>query len=481
MLFTLAEVTRLTGARVVRWPHGDGPVQPVHRIGAAGPGALFFPMRRSPAGAPLFSALAGAGAHGVVLFAGQEPPDPQRYPGLGALALPWPPDGFFRLAGAARARAGALVAGVTGSAGKSSTKEYLATLLRSRYRRVHATVNSRNRLSDLAGILLGLEGGGGEAAVIEMGFCRAGDIERMAALAQPFAGIITNITPNHLDGTRGSWEALVREKGRLGHHLPPDGLLALHAGDPGCDRLPRREYRSRIFTFGPGAGADVGYEAVQADECGTGLVLRLFGQRIPCRLQAYGPVQAANAAAAALVAHVLGVPAAEIQEGLAQTPPLPRRFAIHRFRHGLTVIDDTFSASVDATLRGLSAAAALAGSRRRVALLSGLFQLWDRTAAYHRLIGAHVVACGFSELFLYGRRQTASIREGAVHAGMDPARIHPVGSRAEIPERLLPLAQPDTLIYCKASQTAWIGPAIDAFRAAVAAAGFTPLSPEKEA
>lgn len=478
MRFELAELVRLTGATVVRWPH-PARVRPVHSLRHAAPDALYFPFTRSSVDEKLFQSLVENGVAGVVLYAEQAPPLPEQFPALGALSLPSPPDGFFKLATAAREKSGALVVGVTGSSGKTSTKEYLAALLRSRGT-AHATISSFNLRSDCAAILMGLEEDGQEAAVIEMGFGVAGDIDRMAATARPSAGIITKVAPDHLDGAGGSWEALIAEKGKLGHHIPPEGVLAVHAEDPGCARLPRGEYRARVLTFGAGPDADVGYEDVRAGEAGTELVLRLFGERLPCRLQAYGAFQAANAAAAALVAHVAGgLAPAVIQRRLAQVPPLPRRFAIHRYERGLTIIDDTWSASVDAMLRGLESAAHLADARRKVALLSGIAGLDAHSERYHRAVGEHAVACGFADVVLYGNGRTQAIRAGLLAAGLDPGRIHHITTAAEIPAGLLPFAQPDTLIYCKASQYLWIGPELDDLRAAVAAA-FTPLPGAEE-
>lgn len=474
MRFDLDEILCLTGAAVVRWPGPAAGLAPVHDLRRAGPGALFFPMRRGePPAAALWPALARAGAAGAVLFAGQRPPPPEPYPGLGVLTLPSPPAGYFRLAAAARSRLPGPVVGVTGTAGKSSTKEFLAGLLDGRYR-VHATIRSRNRISDCAGLLLGLTGEPGEAAVIEMGLGSPGDIGRMGALARPSAGVITNVSG--LEWGAGGWEAVVAEKGQLGLHVPPEGFLAVHAGDPGCALLPRTRYRARIFTFGAGPDADVAYEQVRVDEQGTSLVLRLFGWRLPCRLRAPGAFQAANAAAAALVAHLLGVPAAEIPERLAHVAPLPRRFAVHRFGPGLTVIDDTVHVTSAALLAGLNNAAALAGPRRQVAVLSGVDVPERQVGSQHRLIGQYAVASRFTELVLLADQGTPGLREGALAAGLAPGAIQVVSGAGELTGRLLAHARPDTLIYCKVHRRHRIGPALDAFLAALPAAGFVPLS-----
>lgn len=471
MRFSLDEIVQISGAKVIRPPDRSTELRPVEDLRNAAPGTIYFPMRL-PLSQETLTALARAGASGVVCWKGYEPLG-KAPPGI--LSLDSPPLGFFRLARAARRRSSALVVAVTGSSGKSSTKEYLAALLRQRFA-VHATVGSLNRISECAEIILSMEGRNDEAAVIEMGFGSVGDIERMADIALPFGGIITKVTPDHLDGARGSVEVMAREKGKLGLVLPPEGVLALHAEDPGCSLIDRAIYPCTVLTFGEGPAAGVRYRDVVSDETGTGFTLELFGQLLPVRLQTYGAVQAANAAAAALIAHVLGFSPAEIRQGLAATRPMPRRFEIHRFKRGLTVIDDTFSASFDAMRRGLENAAYLAGRRRRIAVLTGFAGLGEQSADYHRSIGGYAVAYGYGGLFLaVSDERTAAIRDGALAAGMPADRIYEISERAGIAAALQAAAGIDTLFYCKGSQYLWIGTEIDAFRHRLVRLGFEPL------
>lgn len=478
MLFDLDEILRITGAQVVRWPQEKAGLRllPVEDVRYSSPEAIFFPIWESSVNARLLDIHVRAGGQAVVTYPGQALPPDARYESLGVLSLNPPRNGLYKLAAEARARAIPLVVGITGSSGKSSTKEYLMAILRMRYPRVRGTLNSLNRLMDCAGILLRLEGTMDELAVIEMGFAALGDVDKVAALARPFAGVITKVTADHLDGTYGSWERVVEEKAKLGFHLPPEGVLAVHAEDPGCRLLPLDQYRARVRTFGEGPDADVGYEDVECDETGTTFTLRLAGQRLPVRLQTYGAVQAANAAAAALVADSLGIDASTIVEGLEQTKPMFRRFAVRRYEQGITVIDDTFSSNVDALARGLESVARLAGGRRQIAVLGGIGALQDLSEEYHRKAGAQVVGNGFSELYLVcPDERTEAIRAGAEAAGLPPERIHDIAEQGQIPDALLAAAGPDTVFYCKASQYLWIGPQIDAFRAKLVRAGYAAL------
>lgn len=475
MRFELQEILHITGAALARWPGRTDGLRVTAEIQKVSPDALYVPVRKWGTWESLFHDLAHAQAGGVVLFTGQTRTLINLDPSLGILSLSSPPQAFYQLAAEARKRAGSLVVGITGSAGKTSTKEYLAAILGSRYRTV-ATVDTNNLVTDCAELLLGLENQD-DAAVIEMGFGWMGDIERMAAIAKPSVGVITKVTPAHLDGANNSWETVAQEKGKLGLHLPPDdGLLVMHAEDHGCGLIPRSQYRTKVLTFGSGNNADMRYEQVQCDEQGTALVLRFFGQELPVRLRAFGDFQATNAAAAALVAHALGIPATDIQHHLAQTPVVPQRFEVRRFRDGLTVIDDTFNATVDSMIQGLANAARLAGTRRRVAFLAGIAKLGDRSAEYHHLVGEHAVKCGFSTFLLFVNKCTDDLLAGLLKGGATQDQIHMVTSYEAIPDRLIALTGPDTLIYGKALYT---GPKMADYFTAVQKAGFEPLEPDQ--
>lgn len=475
MRYTFDELARLAGLRPRRLTQ-TGPVRPNHDLLALKKGDLFFPMHAHLVDEVVLQTLQRVGAAGIVLREFQKPPAAERCPDLAVLTADSPPEAYFKLAAGARTESSALVTGITGSSGKSSTKAFLAHVLGTR-RRVHATRHSRNLISDCAGILLGMDGTPDEAAVIEMAFGAVGAIGTMTAMAKPQAGIITKITHEHLDAAGGSWERLIEEKGSLGLALPPDGVLAVHAEDPGCNRLVRSRYPCPVLTFGEGPGAHMRYEAVEVSESGTVIRLRWFGREMTCRLQTFGRVQAANAAAAALVGHVLGYSAADIQAGLEAAEPLPRRFQIFRYDSGLTLVDDTFSANTDNVVAGLEQVTELAGDRRRVAVLAGVAALGDEMEPFHLRIGRRVAELGFDTLLLLDSEGAEAIARGAREAGMAASRVQPIGGKEHLADAVLPHAQPDTVIYCKGSMYLMLRPPMDALRRRIVQASFQLVSP----
>lgn len=470
-MWDLDELIRITGARMLRRPL-EQRVRPVFQAEELKAGDLFFPLSQAGITESLYETLASAGAAGVVIFTGQQPPCSERFPYLGVLEMQRPMSGFYRLGTEARKRSQALIVGVTGTSGKSSTKEFLAHLLRDRYS-VQATYNSRNTRKYCAKILMAMDGKATEAAVLEMGFDDIGDVDAMAAMAQPFAGVITKVTPAHLEGAGGSLETVAREKGKMGLHVPPHGFMVLNGEDPGSRLIPVEQYRCRIYTFGSTARADAWYEDVQVSEEGTRFTLRLDGKRLACRLQACSAAQPANATAAALTAFLLGMAPAEIADRLTDVQPLPRRFAVHRFTQGVTVIDDTFNSNFDAACRGLESAAKLAGRRRRIAVMTGLARLVDQSPAIHRMLGRHAAECGFGTLVLVGDEvDMDSLRDGALEGGISIEHIHMVRQKEALAETLMPLVRSDTLVYLKARMYAYLGAEVDRFRRALVSAGF---------
>jgi UDP-N-acetylmuramoyl-tripeptide--D-alanyl-D-alanine ligase len=279
------------------------------------------------------------------------------------------------------------VVAVTGSNGKTTTKELIATVLSAR-RRVLKPVGSYNNQWGVPLTLLML-GPEHDAAVIELGMNAFGEIAALAQLCQPTVGVVTTIAPAHLEGV-GSVEGVQKAKGELVEAIPPDGAVVLNADDPLVLALAGRA-RGRVVTFGQADGAEVRLSDVAAAE--TGLVFRLIAGSATAdvRLPLAGRHNAWNAAAAAAVGLVLGVPLDEAAVALALAAPVKGRL-VWREAGGVAILDDTYNANPASMRAALDTLREAGGAGRRFAVLGDMLELGPHTEAAHRELGAWVAA-----------------------------------------------------------------------------------------
>ena len=297
---------------------------------------------------------------------------------LGALAT---------LGGHARDRVGeATVVGITGSAGKTVTKDLLAAALRPA-RRVTASPVSFNNEAGVPLTLLGAEPDT-EVVVVEMGARFAGNIRDLCAIARPGVGIVTNIGLAHA-GLLGGASGIAAVKAELLEALPADGLAVLDATDVHTPALAGRT-RARVVRIATQAthDADVSVRALMLDdELRPSFELVTPVGAVPVRLQVRGAHQVMNAAMAGAVAAELGVPLSEVAEGLGRAEAAPGRMQLARTPHGVTVLDDTYNASPTSTEAALRALAALPVDGRRFAVLGEMRELGPEADDAHREVG----------------------------------------------------------------------------------------------
>ena len=311
---------------------------------------------------------------------------------------------------------GPLVA-ITGSAGKTTTKEMLAGIL-ARVAPGLKTAGNFNNLIGLPLTLLRLEPKH-QWAVLEMGTSSLGEIERLTEIAQPSCGLITNIGAAHLAGLHGL-EGVARAKGELFAGLR-GGMALVNLDDPRVAALPVANGVKRI-TYGETGEAEVRAENIAADEGKVGFDLVWAEQRQRVQLQVAGRHHLHNALAAAAVALELTVPAAEIAAGLAAFAPVQGRMELAPLPCGGVLLDDSYNSNPLSAAAALEALAGLKGKGRRVAILGDMLELGKEAAELHRAIGAKaaanvdlLVAVGdFAEALCAGAGTAGMPRERAI-------------------------------------------------------------------
>jgi len=328
------------------------------------------------------------------------------------------------LARVVRARWGRPVIGITGSSGKTMTKELVARLLEAGGYRVIKTIGNYNNAYGLPLSLLGLiaEGASPERfhyAVLEMGMSAPGEIAHLSTIARPRIGVVTTVSAVHLEFFP-SVEAIAEAKAELVDALPEDGLAVLNADNPLVARMRERRPIA-VRTFGIEHEADVRARDLRPLGLeGMRFTLQTPSGEVVVRTPLLGRHQVMNILAAAAVAEVCGVSLSNIAEALATVTPYARRGEIVRFPQGFVVIDDSYNSNPRSLLEMVRTLCEIEEARRRLVVAGEMLELGERAAAFHRECGQEIARLGIAVLI--GVRGLArELIEGAREAGMETA------------------------------------------------------------
>ena len=293
------------------------------------------------------------------------------------------------------------VVAVTGSNGKTTVKDMIASILR-RIGRTHATQGNLNNEIGVPLTLLALEDRH-QLAVIEMGANHPGEIARLTAMAAPQVGVVTNAGPAHLEGF-GSVAGVARAKGELYEGMSADGTVVLNRDDHYFDLWRGIAGDRRVVTFGSHAKADFCAREIIQHTNGHGDGLRIVLETPDCecviKLPLPGQHNGVNAAAAAAAAWAAGADSYSIVAGLQKVKPSAGRLAIHRVRCGARLIDDTYNANPGSLQVALDFLAAQPGKAWLV--LGDMGELGEDTRALHAHIGERAKIAGVERLFALG-------------------------------------------------------------------------------
>ncbi len=448
--FSVADVARWSGARLVQG--GSAAVFTGASIDTrtCTPGALFVAIRGEKHDAHAFLADALArGATGLLVEKERRPPSavPAQVPvlevadttaALGAIG-----------AGHRAAFEGPVVA-ITGSNGKTTTKEMTAAILSMRAPCLRTPGNWNNQFG--VPLTLLLREPEHRTLVVELGMNHRGEIAPLVALARPTVGLVTNVGTAHVENL-GTQEEIALEKGDLFAGLDATATAVVNADDP-LVRAQSARTRARLVTFGRHAAADVHADDVAALEAGGfafALVTPSGARRV--RVHGIGETTVINAVAASAAALAAGASLDEVVAGLDHYRNIGGRMEQMALPGSVTVINDTYNAnpqSMDAALRSL---AERKGRGRGIAVLGDMGELGDTAPSAHRAAGALVAALGIDLLFAVGRF-AAETAAGARDSGMDAARIHVSDRHEETSARLLGLLRKGDWVLAKGSRSA---------------------------
>jgi UDP-N-acetylmuramoyl-tripeptide--D-alanyl-D-alanine ligase len=338
---------------------------------------------------------------------------------------------------------------VTGSNGKTTTKDMVASVLAQRWSVLKTEGNFNNRIG-VPSTLFRLTARH-QAAVIEMGVDQQGQTTRLCEIVRPTIGLITNIGPDHLEFL-GSMEGSAQSKAELLDLLPADGMAILNADDTYFDYLAARA-QCRVMSFGLSEMADVRASGIISDaRQGTTFRLHLPGKSRPTtvRIKVHGTHNVINALAAAAVGVSLNLSGSMIAQGLGRFRPAAMRSQVVT-HHGVHIINDCYNANPASMKAALQLLAQWSPARERIAVLGDMLELGSETVRMHRDVGEFLAAQGLSRLIVCGTLGR-ELGEGARQGGMAGSQIDEVVDAAAAADRLKRIVRQGDVVLVKASR-----------------------------
>jgi UDP-N-acetylmuramoyl-tripeptide--D-alanyl-D-alanine ligase len=344
-----------------------------------------------------------------------------------------------------RRRTDVSVVAITGSNGKTTTREMTASVVSTRYKTLSSKGNFNNEIG-LPLTLLNLKNSH-QWAVLELGTNRPGEIDRLGEICIPDIGVITNIGFAHLEGL-GSIEGVMNAKGELLKRIKPEGTAVLNADDSRVSYLSTKTSRKVLYF---GLSEDARIKALDVNETTTGIFFTLVlpEERIPIELRVHGGFMVSNALAAASVGYIIGLSSEEIKAGLEYFRPVKGRINIFDLR-GVHIIDDTYNANPDSMEAAIRILSSLKGNSRGILVAGDMLELGEHAEFMHRKIGALSARSNIARLYITGGFAEA-VANGAGKEDKNSMDIF-IGAREEILEDLKKSLMPGDWVLVKGSR-----------------------------
>ena len=459
---TVREIASAVGGRIVSGP-SDVPVSGLSTDSrTVTPGQVFLALKgENYDGHDFLSGAVKGGAAGVIVETSTTMPReytartpavvtvPSTLEALGDLALWW------------RNQWAGTVIAITGSNGKSTTKEMAASIL-SLKANTKKSPGNYNNLIGLPLTILSLEGVH-QVAVLEMGMNRPGEIRRLTQVADPHMGLITNVAQAHLEGL-GSLQGVVEAKAELLETMPGHATAILNGdGEHYADLAPR--FKGRTITFGLGRMNEVRAEDIRkVGDNVQAFDICLDQERIPVRLKLAGIHNVLNALGGAAIAYGLSMSKQSIARGLEQFVPLKGRLQVIELNGGIRIIDDTYNANPSSLGAALNTVQELrSGKQGLVVGVGEMLELGAEAPQLHRHAGRRIAETGARYLVALGEHG-AQVMEGAREGGMDKARTHLATSHAEMIDALKEQVREHDIVFLKGSRRLSLDKVVDVMK-----------------
>ncbi|MEX2414655.1 MAG: UDP-N-acetylmuramoyl-tripeptide--D-alanyl-D-alanine ligase [Paenibacillaceae bacterium] len=356
------------------------------------------------------------------------------------------------------------VIGITGSNGKTSTKDMVASVMASRFR-VHKTEGNLNNHIGLPQTLLQMDEAT-EVAVVEMGMSGRGEIELLSKIACPEVVIITNVGEAHMLQL-GSREEIARAKFEIMAGLRDEGVLIYHGDEPLLRELVEESGNKQIHVISFGsADKDNDYSPcdirVQADQTHFAVNVRGNPMLSELAIPLLGRHNVINALAAIAVAEFFGIDESSIRSGLQQTKPTGMRIELLHASNGLTILNDAYNASPASVKAALQLLDELQGFQQRIVVLGDMLELGPQSEDFHRGIGKLLNSLSFDYIFTFGKM--AAYIADECRAKYSPDRVYASTDKAELARLIAAVAMPQDIVLVKASRGKRLEELVEALR-----------------
>jgi UDP-N-acetylmuramoyl-tripeptide--D-alanyl-D-alanine ligase len=443
---TAAFVAEAAGGRLLSGPAGrvfDGVAIDTRLLQ---PGALFVALRGQRDGHAYIADAIARGAGGVLVA------DAAAAAGRHDVPVVLVDDTLAALQAVARAirrSSGAKVVAITGSAGKTTTKDVTADLLETRYRVFRNHGNFNNHIG-LPLSLVELRHGF-DVAVVELGMNHAGEIRTLVGVGEPDVRVWTNVGDAHI-GYFGSRQAIAQAKAEILEDAPPEALAVLNADDPFVMQHAAA-FAGRVITFGTAPAADVRATGVEDHGFdGVSASITTSAGSVDVQIPLAGRAHLTNVLAAAAVATVFDIPPTAIAGAIGRLKPVARRGESTVLPSGARLVDDSYNASPAAVEIMLQALASTRADGRRIAVLGEMLELGERAPALHEACGRAAARAGLGALVVIGGPAAVSLATGARDAGLDESRIHWFADAASAAVFVAGFVRPGDLVLVKGSR-----------------------------
>ena len=384
------------------------------------PGSLFIPLIGERFdGHDFIAAAVKNGAHGFLVERGYENKIKEKFADKTIIRVDDTLKALGDIAHSWRKKFRVRVVAITGSSGKTTTKEMLAGIAGLTKKIIKAQGNYNN-LIGLPMTVLNISAKH-ELVILEMGTNTRGEIGRLTEIAEPDVGLITNIGPAHLEGFK-SVETVREEKLDLFRKMPDAGVAIINLDD---ERLfvTKKDWRGKRVTFGLGKDADVSAEDIEPKGIkGVEFTIRIGSFRQEITMSTAGNHNVYNALAAAASCWALDIDFPTICQGLTAFQPISGRMEIHRLKNGAYIINDTYNANPASFREALKTLRDLKGNQKSTVIMGDMLELGDQAEAMHEGIGSLMADTGVDNIYLRGRLSPATAA-GALKRKMSKSQI----------------------------------------------------------